>query len=694
MKRIRTTLLLALAVSFLLSSCSQDGSPTPSIEPTSQATATQAEPIATATVKATATPSNTPIVNTSVLDNRLVYISNGNLVVGGAFGESAEAIASLFSFDAADIQNSRVAIVHNKTVQLYDLASGDITTIILPIEGDILASNIAWSQDASSAICAVTSLSEGSETSEQLATLFLLEPDENSPTATFPTTENLLEIIGYDGSTISCLASGRGLLPRVITIDLAAGMYLQDPVVETEGALAASNDLAYLLTSELTTDANIVTAYDMLTGSPLDIVDLELEPDLEIASIAWSPDASQFAYILRERRQNTNQDVVGLGLWIYDLGTQTNRQILDEDGAESRVVTWDPEGDYVLVEHVGLDGTYYYYAIRTDGSDRRFIVVPDDTTVLGWATGLNDITIQIQSNNWESQFLQTAGDIDETVQVVARFVAESGETDDIVLSEQLADYLTAANWEQGISATSIILLDDGVAAAHLPNSWIGILDEGNATRVANSDLIIDARLQNDRIGLIYGTIGASAVQPSFVLLHKDAGEWITEWTPQGQRDWITTDGSIAFVGEGIDTIQVTGTTFGITIEPDIFDECHVCAHRDLASLWLRSADGYERDTDLSEDASFAEAVLEMTAPSSYATVYNVFSRIAQGQSIEGLVANSGITQTIEALELGDEGKRLIPEITPDDIVQVYDPDSNDTYAVQVENGIITAIEKQ
>jgi len=192
---------------------------------------------------------------------------------------------------------------------------------------------------------------------------------------------------------------------------------------------------------------------------------------------------------------------------------------------------------------------------------------------------------------------------------------------------------------------------------------IHLLESGRAQLAATGDLILDARREGDDLGLVYGVIGASAVQPGYVVYRRSAdGTWGPLWTPQGQREWITTDGVIRFVGPGLEKLWVAGSSFGLDYEEDIiFSECHACPHRRLVATWTRQDDVYVRDTELPGNATRAEILWEMTERSAYALLHECLRRLRHGESVEELVAGPDVLAQIEELGLLDQGLRLIAE---------------------------------
>jgi len=180
--------------------------------------------------------------------------------------------------------------------------------------------------------------------------------------------------------------------------------------------------------------------------------------------------------------------------------------------------------------------------------------------------------------------------------------------------------------------------------------------------VVSGNLVIEARREGDMLGLIYGVIGAGAVQPAFALLGRaDDGTWTPRWSPQGRRDWIATDGEIRFEGEGLGALRVSGTSFGIDLgEEDAFVECHACPHRNLAATWVRDGQSYARQSDLPADATLSAIVWEMTTPEPYAVLYEALRRARAGEDA-GDLATADALQQAKVLGLLAPEVRLMPE---------------------------------
>jgi len=300
--------------------------------------------------------------------------------------------------------------------------------------------------------------------------------------------------------------------------------------------------------------------------------------------------------------------------------------------------------------------------VRPDGGDRRILNLGTGAVVLGWMPRLEADQARVAIDPWPARFAQAQQDATALAAVVAEYVAAHADQPDEALSTALAERLAGAGWQLDLSGPRVRHIDEGLYVAQFPPQQICLLEGGRAQPVASGDLIADARREGDALGLIYGMIGASAVQPGFVLLGRDDdATWTPRWSPQGQRDWIATDGEIRFQGEGLETLQVSGTSFGIDLgEADPFVECHACVHRELRATWARDGDGYARRSALAADAALPQVLWEMTVPAPHAVLHEALRRARAGEDVGDLATTEALAQ-LEALGLMAPGVRLLPE---------------------------------
>jgi hypothetical protein len=229
----------------------------------------------------------------------------------------------------------------------------------------------------------------------------------------------------------------------------------------------------------------------------------------------------------------------------------------------------------------------------------------------------------------------------------------------------------------------------------LPPLAIYIIEPQRAQVVASGHVVLDARLVGDDLGLVFGVLGDGPVQPTFALLRRQAdGTWQTLWLPQGQRDWIATDGEIAFAGEGLDVLQVSGSSFGLDEGEDAaFSECRACPHRQLVADWVRQGDQYVRQTQLPADAPLADALWEMTQRTPYGVVYECIRRLRLDLPVDELVANASVLAKLRDFGLATPGLRLAPTEELADRVNFAELEGTRRYSALVQGGRIIYIEQ-
>jgi len=369
---------------------------------------------------------------------------------------------------------------------------------------------------------------------------------------------------------------------------------------------------------------------------------------------------------------------------------------MEESGVSSSLVGWTPDGNYIVGYHRGEAEDTYFYAVRPDGGDRRILTIGKEAEILGWMPYMGEtVAPKVVIDPWRARFGRGMGDTAATSWTVAQFVSEQSEADDETLSEQVKEYLVQAGWQFDRDGPSIQRLSESTFVAQLPPMEIHLLDAGQAQCVATGDLVLDARRESDDVGLIYGMLGpSSAVQPDFALLHRQTdGSWQPLWSPQGQRDWIATDGEIRFEKGELQRLVVIGSSFGLDRgEDQVFGECHACPHRRFVATWIRHGDAYVRQTDLPAEASLDEVLWEMTERSPYAILYECLRRLRSALPAEELVADASVVAQIKENGLLEAGLRLIPDEEMADGVRFSDPNSQRHFQATVRGGRIVQIE--
>lgn len=195
------------------------------------------------------------------------------------------------------------------------------------------------------------------------------------------------------------------------------------------------------------------------------------------------------------------------------------------------------------------------------------------------------------------------------------------------------------------------------------------------------DAILDARLVGDEMGIIFAIIGASSVNPYYLLLHRVDPGWERVWpTELEPRDdlWIATDGEISFASDDLSLLQVKGSSFLVDYPEEIFLECHVCAHRFFDVQWARQGDNYLPQVTLPPNAPYYDRLWEITQPSPYASLFEFLRRLRAGDEAEALelVAEPPVLDQAVALGLDD------PAMT---YMAGWEPAPEDTFVFSTED---------
>jgi len=451
-----------------------------------------------------------------------------------------------------------------------------------------------------------------------------------------------------------------------------------------------------LLTSRSSAEGGELLAYSLAGDAPAAPLFWELPAGTRVSSFAWSPSGQQVAYLVREGEDVAETDLAAhLGVWVIDMQTMATFRSIAEEGSESAVIGWTADGSSILVYHSeGVDGSHFY-TIRPDGGGLRILPINSESILAGWIAADTAAPSQpIDIDPWQGRFASTIGDVDAAASMAAAYVAEHPDVDDALLSEALAAYLAGAGWELDAGGPRVLQLGPDVAVAQLPGMTIQILSGGQARRLAQGDTLVEARRVDEFVGVIYGVVNDTRLQPAFILLQKgEDGTWNSVWTPQGQREWIATDGEIAFVGEGLDRLAVQGTSFGLDYAADsLFAECHACVHRQIRATWVRDGATYRRETNLPEGATFEQALWEMTVPSPYAVLHEALRRLRIGEDAADLVASRAVLSALQGLNVEAGDARLVPEVETLDAITVLDTRNQHHYRAVVRESRIVSFE--
>ncbi|MFH1086123.1 MAG: hypothetical protein V1772_10215, partial [Chloroflexota bacterium] len=214
-------------------------------------------------------------------------------------------------------------------------------------------------------------------------------------------------------------------------------------------------------------------------------------------------------------------------------------------------------------------------------------------------------------------------------------------------------------------------LGDELWAVQAPPGQVFLVEQGRVAPLVPADVLLDARLEGAHLGVIFGRLAEGRVQPAFTLWRRAAdATWGLAWMPQGQRDWVATDGEIRFAGEGLSALRVRGSSFGLAAGTDaLFTECRDCPHRWMVGEWLRTEQGYAPRTALPTGAAYDEAYWEMVELRPYAVLHEFLRRLRAGATTDDLATPEAVSQArglglaapelrLRALEETPEGVRF------------------------------------
>ncbi|MFO7918026.1 MAG: hypothetical protein R6V13_08110 [Anaerolineae bacterium] len=673
--------------------------PSPTTTPTS--TAASQEPTTSPTPAKTPSPTTLSAEPESEDQQMgLVFAHDGKIYRGDRFGQQSTEIADISRLEDWDFTLGFLAIADMGNLYIIDLNHGEMHNVEL--QGEIVYSHVLWG------------------TSGQRLLHAAIVEDETAPT--FARSVDL-RTVGHDGEILSEMRledlSGVNLLryddraEEVLLIpqggdpaftkaeyyDIKSGERQRTVAIQGEGEAMASPDGRYLLTERLDPEQGAQLALYNLSAEAEEAEETEPRTwqhpaDSHSVSHTWSPDGEYVAYLLQDGASFADS-TEGLGLWVLDVTSMKAEKVMEEKSLSSTVVDWTPDGEYIVGYHRGTEGESHFYMIRPDGGDRRLLTLPPEGEILGWMTSPNEASAdKVTIDRWQGRFEDVEGEGTAMAQLVAEFVAANAEDDDETLSRNLRAHLEKTGWSTDEVAPRVERLGDQLFLAQLPRSSIYLLDSGEAHLVADGDLVIDARLEDDDLGVIFGMKRADFVQPTYMLLHREEdGSWRPLWTPQGRRDWVATDGEIQFVDDGLDRLRVRGSSFGLDeAEEQIFAECQQCPHRWLTATWRRSDGTYERESDLPSDASLSQIFWEMTERTPYAILHECLRRLQEGQAVDELVATPQVADQIGNLGLLEEEARLVPERETEDRVYFGDAKRERTFRAQVQDGKLIRVE--
>lgn len=631
-------------------------------------------------------------------EQQLVYAMGGIIYRGDYLGREVSEVASVPQLEAWDFAEGMLAIARGRSLEIIDLYRGSLYGAQIETEADVAYSQVLWSTSGKSLLYATTvSAAEGQDTSStgrhvDIRVLAFEGSELGQIRINDVTAINPLYYDDVLGRVLLVPMGSDGALNRVEYRDLDTGEVVASMTIAGQNEVLVSPDGRYLLTE----------SFDE-AGAKLNIYDLGAEGGVSSKSWAhpkgtfsvshvWSPDGRYVAYLLQEGSPSDPRR--SLGVWRYELANEQARQILEESSLASSLVGWTPGGTYIIGHHRGEGGVTYFYAIRPDGGDRQILGLGADAHILGWMQPVQKAVPKVVVDAWHVRFMDAEKDPQLMADLAAQFIVAHAEEDTDTVAQQLAKYMRESGWPLRGDQPKIIRLTDDLAVAQLPPFSIHVLYQGAAQLLANGDVLLDARLQGDDLGIIFGWLDGNAVQPAFLLSrHQPDGSFVPVWTPQGQRDWIVTDGEIVFVGEGLNILQVRGSSFGLDVGEDaIFVECRACPHRWLSARWVRDGDRYLRQTEVDVGASLIEVLWSMTERRPYAILYETLRRLRQEASADKVASAKAIEQA-KTLGLLDPTMRLVAEEETKDSVRFSDVQREVWYLAQVKGGTLVRIER-
>lgn len=683
--------------------------PSPQASESPRPTAMLSTPVGQATQQPTLAPTRTPAPQPSMSPTavprpeegqHLIFARGGSIYRGDYLGGEATEVASLPQLEAWDFRQGLLVMTQGTNVDVADLKLGSFISFEIDTETRVEYAEVVWGTLQSRLLHAAVVSDADAPILKRSVELRILDAQDGTELGKAIVRDVTgVNILRYDEELGRITLVPRGGDPSFSEVryyDSESGALVDVDAVAGEGAAVLSPDGRNLLTEHFADEGTELILYSLDVEGQSERRTWQPPQGSHTAWHAWSPDGSLVAFLLREGKAPWDESTRGLGLWVLDPSTMQASQVLEETGVSSSLVGWTPDGEYIVGYHRGETEDTYFYAVRPDGGDRRILTIGREAEILGWMPYMGETVVpKIVVDPWRVRFVQETGDSTTTAEVVAQFVSEGIGRDDQTLSDQLREYLEQAGWQFDLVAPSVKRVSDTTFVAQLPPMDIHVLEAGRAQRVATGDLVIDACQEEEDIGLVYGMIGASAVQPDFVLLRRQPdATWQPLWTPQGQQDWVATDGEIRFAKGDLQRLEVIGSSFGLDHgDAQVFSECHACPHRRLVATWVRQGEEYVRQTDLPADAPLGQVLWEMTERSPYAILYECLRRLRAGLAVDELVTDASVLAQIEENGLADPGLRLMAEEETVDGVLFVDVTSQRQFQATVQGGRIVRIEQ-
>ena len=639
-------------------------------------------PTAEGNIVETATP-------TLVADKgqRLVYLHDETLYRSGGMGQEPEELGIVPRLEVWDWYEGRLAMASAVDVMLIDLNVGSLVNPEIEVESDVLATQVLWSLDGERLLVALTLGDMQAPTSGRRVELIALEADGTLVVRTTLYDLLGLQLLRYDaaqGQVMLIPMADEGALTKIETYTLESGELIDSRPISGQGEAQLSPDGQFLLTQTQVKGQEALQIFDLTAEGQVRPRIWEYGDGAVALDPLWAPDSGSLAYLLTEGLGESAQPK---GMWRLDLTKMRASQVVAETTIGSMLVAWAPDGEQIVGYHQGDAGGSYYYTVRPDGGGYTILGLDAQASILGWMDPLQEPVPPVVVDLWKRRFLDAAQDPEALVSLIAAYVDQGAERGADVLVDEIAGYMgaTAEQAPQLAQVGSGTFLLEWASSIHL-------LQAGQTQPISHGH-IVAARRQNDQVGLILAIDLMGARQQAFMLLQADdAEDWRVAWMPQGLSDWIATDGEITFGGEGLETLAVRGSSFGLDVGDDaVFVECHDCPHRWFTATWRAEGEGYVRETALSANASRYDMLWEMTEPTAYAVTFEALRRMRQDLPLDLVIDNPEVIEQATALGLLDAGMRLSVSDVTEKQVRFGDLEGQFQFVATVRDGRLTEL---
>jgi hypothetical protein len=619
----------------------------------------------------------------------MVYTRGAVVYRGDLVGANPVEAAIVPQLDTWAFQDGVLAIALGRAIELVDLNAGRTRSLQVRTSSDVEYAEVMWGTQGE-ALLLVAWLAVAGEGQGRAVEIHALSAQNGASLGVIRMEVAAgLQVLGYDdaaGRVALVTYDVDGAFDEVRYYNVATGALVDSMAAKGERTAVLSPDGTRLLSQLYAEGLSYLVVYDLQGAEAPQM--LTQRGGFSV-SHQWSPDGRYVAYLLCSGANEADPAAQGRGLWVFDTASAEAQQVIEEPSMGSFLIGWTPAGAEIAGVHRGDAGASYAYLIRPDGGNRRILTLGDGAEVIGWMPAPAGNVPQVVVDPWQARFVDAAGDAQATAGLVSEIVAVQSEVDDQALLKQISSYLRDAGWDLTYGGPTLKRLGASTFVMQLPPLGVYVIEPQRAQAVASGHLVLDARLVGDDLGLVYGVLAEGSVQPAYVLLRRQSeGLWQTLWWPQGQRDWIATDGEIMLAGEGLDQLLVSGNSFGLEdAEDTAFSECRACPHRQFAAEWLRQGDEYVRVSALPADAERSAVLWEMTRPTPYGVLYECVRRLRAGLPISEL-ADRAVIQALQSAGLDDASARLIAEDEGLDTVHVGVVGVEARYTAEVRDGRI------